>query len=90
MMLNLIEEKLSHDNAVYHADKKMLSFHSISTGAQKFTIDNVLNGTLPYFFIVGIQDRTAFGKSRDNNPYTIFDEKDSIVFKRSRAFSSTN
>ena len=72
MMLNLIEEKLSHDNAVYHADKKILSFHRIRTGAQEFTIDNVFIGTLPYFFIVGIQDRTAFGKSRDKNPYTLY------------------
>ena len=80
MMLNLIEEKLSHDNAVYHADKKILSFHSISTGAQEFTIDNAFNGTLPYFFIVGIQDRTAFGKSRDKNPYTLYPMKKIQLF----------
>ena len=65
------EEKLSHYNTVYHADKKILSFHCISTGAQEFTIDNVFNGTPPYFFIVGIQDRTAFGKSRDKNLHYI-------------------
>ena len=80
MMLNLIEEKLSHDNAVYHADKKILSFHSISAGAQEFTIDNVFNGTLPYFFIVGIQDRTAFGKIRDKNPYTLYPMKKIQLF----------
>ena len=80
MMLNLIEEKLSHDNAVYHVDKKILSFHSISTGAQEFTIDNVFNGTLPYFFIVGIQDRTAFGNSRDKNPYTLYPMKKIQLF----------
>ena len=80
MMLNLIEEKLAHDNDVYLADKKILSSHSISTGAQEFTIDNVFNGTLPYFFIVGIQDRTAFRKSGNKNPYILYPMKKIQLF----------
>lgn len=80
VILNLIEERLARHNAIYHADKKVLSFHSISRGAQEFTIDNVFNGILPYFFIIGIQDRTAFGKKRDKNPYSLYPMKKIQLF----------
>jgi len=72
MVVNLIEERLARDNAIYHADKSVLSTHAISTGAQEFTIDNVFNGILPYCFLIGLQDRRAFGRNRTKNPYSLF------------------
>ena len=71
MMLNLIEERLAQQNAIYHADKRVLSFHSISEGATEFTINNIFNGILPYCFLIGVQDRAAFGRTRTKNPYSL-------------------
>lgn len=72
MVVNLIEERLARENAIYHADKSVLSTHSISQGAQEFTIDNVFNGILPYCFLIGVQDRRAFGRSRSRNPFSLY------------------
>ena len=71
MVLHLIEERLAQENAIYHADRRALSFHPISEGATDFTIDNIFNGTLPYCFLVGVQDRAAFGRTRTKNPYSL-------------------
>eukprot|EP00116_Pleurobrachia_bachei_P008282 sb/3468544/ len=68
-VINLLEQKLAKRNAIYHADKKVMSIHSIATSA--VTIDNLFNGNLPYFFYVGIQDRSAFGRNRDKNPFSL-------------------
>ena len=48
VVLNINEERLAKNNATYHADKKMLSYHPIPTGVDEVTIDNLFNGTLPY------------------------------------------
>ena len=71
VVLNIIEERLARENAIYHADKQVLSFHSITEGAEEMTIENLFNGTLPYCFLIGVQDRAAFGKARNKNPFTI-------------------
>ena len=68
-VLNVLEEKLAKRNAIYHADKMVMNVHPISTNT--VTIDNLFNGTLPYFFYVGIQDRSAFGKARNKNPFSL-------------------
>ena len=68
-ILNLLEVKLAKRNAIYHADKMLMNIHPIST--KSVTIDNLFNGPLPYFFYVGIQDRSAFGKAREKNPFSI-------------------
>ena len=70
MILNLLEERLSRENAIYHADKSVLSFHSISQGAQEVTVD-LFNGVLPYCFLIGVQDRTAFGRHRNKNAFSL-------------------
>ena len=72
MVVNLIEERLARENAIYHADKGVLSTHTISTGALSFTIDNVFNGILPYCFLIGVQDRRAFGRDRIKNPFSLY------------------
>jgi len=72
IILNIIEERLAKENIILHTDNRVLSFHNIPTGAAEFTIDNLFNGELPYFFLVGIQDRTAFGKTRTKNPFTLY------------------
>ena len=72
MVVNLIEERLARDNAIYHADKGVLSTHAISEGATEFTIDNVFNGVLPYCFLIGVQDRRAFGRDRTKNPFSLY------------------
>ena len=71
VVLNVIEERLSQEAAIYHADKTELTFQNISEGAQDLTFDNLFTGQLPYCFIVGVQDRAAYGKSRNRNPYTL-------------------
>ena len=68
-ILNVLEEKLAKRNAIYHADKMVMNVHPISTNT--VTIDNLFNGPLPYFFYVGIQDRSAFGKTRNKNPFSL-------------------
>ncbi len=80
MVINLIEERLAKDNAIYHADKTALSFHTITTGAQEFTIDNIFNGTLPYYFLIGVQDRAAFGRDRTKNPFSLHPMKKVQLF----------
>ena len=72
MVLNILEERLAQENAIYHADKGMLSTHAISEGALEFTIDNVFTGVLPYCFLIGVQDRRAFGKERTKNPFSLY------------------
>ena len=68
-VLNLLETKLAKRHAIYHADKMLMNIHPIST--QTVTIDNLFNGPLPYFFYVGVQDRSAFGRDRTKNPFSI-------------------
>lgn len=79
MVLSLIEERLARDNAIYHADKSMLTFHSLTNGDGEVTIDNVFTGTLPYFFIYGVQDRAAFGRMRHRNPFSLHKMKSTSV-----------
>ena len=70
IMLNVIEERLAKSAATYHADKSVLTFQNISEGAQDLTFDNLFIGDLPYFFLVGVQDRSAYAKTRNKNPFT--------------------
>ena len=71
MVLSIIEERLARENAIYHADKQVLSFHAITQGAQEITIENLFTGTLPYCFLIGVQDRAAFGRARHKNPFSL-------------------
>ena len=71
VVLNLIEERLAKSNAIYHADKKLLSYHPIPTGVTDVTIDNLFNGVLPYFFMVGVQTRGALARDRSKNPCSL-------------------
>ena len=80
MILSLIEERLAKENAIYHADKSILSFHSITRGAQEFTLENIFNGILPYYFLVGVQDRAAFGRDRTKNPFSLHEIKKIQLF----------
>ena len=66
----ILESHLTKHNAIYHADKKIMNVHPIQT--QHVTIDNLFNGQLPYFFYLGIQDRSAFGKTRSKNPFSLY------------------
>ena len=70
VMLNVLEERLANSAATYHADRTALTFQNISQGAQDLTFDNLFNGELPYFFLVGVQDRSAYGKNRNRNALT--------------------
>jgi hypothetical protein len=72
IVLNLIEERLAQENAIYHADRGVLSFHSIIEGTQEQTFENLFNGTLPYCCLIGVQDRRAFGNTRSRNPFSLY------------------
>lgn len=70
VMVNVLEERLSREVATFHADRTVLTFQNISQGAQDLTFDNLFTGDLPYFFLVGVQDRSAYAKNRNKNPFT--------------------
>ena len=71
VVLNLMEERLAKNNAIYHADKRVLSYHPITAGVREVTIDNLFNGILPYFFMVGVQSRGALARDRTKNPCSL-------------------
>ena len=71
VVLNINEERLAKHNATYHADKKILSYHPIPTGVKEVTIDNIFNGVLPYFFMIGVQSRGALARERKKNPFSL-------------------
>ena len=79
-ILNLLEERLARENARYHADKTVLTFHSIPQGALEVTLDNVFNGPLPYYFLIGVQDRAAFARARPKNPFSLYPLKKVQLF----------
>ena len=68
--LHLIVLKLKNQPAIYQAEKGMVSFHSIPAGNEQITFNNIFSGNLPVMFIFAIQDRAAYGKSTNKNPYT--------------------
>ena len=69
--LNLMEQKLLKTPAVYQAEEGRVSFHSIPAGNELVTINNLFpQGTLPIMFTFGVQDRSAYGNTRNKNPYT--------------------
>ena len=70
-ILNSLEKRLSNENAIFHADKNFLSFRPIPAGVTEYTFDNLFNGTLPYVFMIGIQDRSALGRNRNKNPFSL-------------------
>ena len=79
-VLNVIEQKLAKQNAIYHTDKSVLSFHSIPEGAVDLTVSSIFGSTLPHTFLVGIQDRKSFGKTRSLNPFTLHPMKSFQVY----------
>ena len=70
-VLTVIEERLAKERAIYHADKKTLSIFPISNRTASIRIENILNGPLPYFFLVCVQDRSALGRKRSKNPFSL-------------------
>ena len=72
VILNLLNERLSKENARFHADKTVLTFHPIAQGALELTIQNLFNGRLPYYFLVGVQDRAALARDRTKNPFSLY------------------
>lgn len=72
VVLSLIEERLATENAIYRSDRKIMSFHPLTTGAREVTLSNIFTGTLPYFFVMGVQDRTSFGRHRNKNCFTLY------------------
>ena len=57
-------EDLAKENAIYHADKYMLTFHSLMNTVDH-TID-IFNGPLPYHILIGVQDRSALARNGRN------------------------
>ena len=80
VVLSLVEERLATDNAIYHADRKIMSLHPITVGATEVVIDNIFSGVLPYYAIIGVQDRTALGSDRTKNPFTLHPMKSVQLF----------
>ena len=74
-VLNIIEQRLAKDNAIYHTDKSVMSFHTIPEGAADFTVSSIFGSKLPHTFLVGVQDRTSFGRTRSKNPFTLYPMK---------------
>ena len=74
-ILNVIEQRLTKEPAIYHTDKSVLSFHAIPQGAADLTVSSIFGSKLPHTFLVGVQDRTSFGKTRSKNPFTLYPMK---------------
>ena len=70
-ILNIIEQRLAKENAIYHTDKSVLSFHTIPEGSVDLTISSIFGSTLPHTFLIGVQDRASFGRTRAKNPFSL-------------------
>ena len=71
-IISAIERRLVKERAIYHADKKVMTTFPVLKGTTNIQIDNLLNGPLPYFFLVCVQDRNALiGNKRSKNPYSL-------------------
>ena len=85
VVLSLIEERLAKENAIYHADRKIMSLHPITAGATEVIFDNVFSGgPLPYYALIGVQDRAALGANRTKNPFTLRPMKSVQLFVNGR------
>lgn len=69
-ILNILEDRLSKENAIYHADRKVMYVRPVPR-SRTIEVDNLFNGPLPYFFLVGVQDRRALGKARSKNQFSL-------------------
>ncbi|KAL5263054.1 hypothetical protein ACHWQZ_G008450 [Mnemiopsis leidyi] len=74
-VLGIIEQRLAKENAIYHTDRSVLSFHAIPEGAADMTVSSIFGSKLPHTFLVGVQDRSSFGKTRSKNPFTLYPMK---------------
>ena len=84
VVLSIIEERLASENAIYHADRKIMSLHPITAGSTETIIDNIFSGVLPYYAIIGVQDRSALGRNRTKNPFTLHPMKSVQLFTNGR------
>ena len=85
VVLSLIEERLAKENAIYHADRKIMSLHPITVGATEVVFDNLFSGgRLPYYALIGVQDRAALGADRTKNPFTLRPMKSVQLFVNGR------
>ena len=71
MIISLNEERLAKENSIYRADKNVLSFRPITAGVREISFDNLFNGVLPYFFMIGVQTRSALGRNKTKNPFSL-------------------
>ena len=65
-----VEARLMKEPARYEVDNQIVTFHAIPAGRTSVTFNNLFNGPLPKFFICGVNYRSAYGNSKDKNPYT--------------------
>ena len=68
VVYNLLEERLAVENAIFHADRNILTYRQVPPGIKDVTINNLFTGTLPYFFYIGVQTR---GKAITTNPFSL-------------------
>ena len=79
--LNVMEQKLLKTPAIYQAEEGIVSFHSIPAGNEQITINNLFpQGKLPIMFTFAVQDRAAYGNTRNRNPYTFHSMKKVQVY----------
>ena len=79
-ILSIIEERLAKENAIYHTDKSVLSFHTIPEGSIDLTISSIFGSTLPHTFLIGVQDRASFGRTRSKNLFSLYPLKQCQVY----------
>ena len=68
VVYNILEERLARENAIFHADKHILTYRPIPAEVKSVTFDNLFTGPLPYFFYIGVQTR---GKALTSNPFSL-------------------
>lgn len=69
--LQLVEQKLKIQPAIYQAEQGVVNFFSLTAGTRTATINNLFpQGKLPIFFVIAISTRDCYGETRNKNPYT--------------------
>ena len=70
IVLNLTEERLRHESAIFHAEKRVVLFFPLTAGVSNHEVNNMFPANLPIMCVMGIQNREALGNKRSLNPWT--------------------
>ena len=85
-LLNIINDRLKRDPAIYECNKSEISTFAIPTGVTSCSFNNIFRGNLPHFVIFGVQDREAISGKSTKNPFTFHTFKSVQLFINNREY----